>query len=153
MQGLPTTPTEDDAAKIPTEHERNGPRMNRTFTVRRKAAKRTLPWKLTADEIQLALSAPQDEGIRATKRPRLEEPLPTSAEEAATNTTSHAITVALPPSYAIADHTDLDPVTGTQPNSRTAGATGNWTLVEDAKLIGAVTNARVGYGHKSAKIA
>jgi hypothetical protein len=74
--------------------------------------------------------------------PRLEEPVPTSTDEATTNTKSHAVAVALPPSDATADHTDLDPVTETQPNARTVGATGNWTLVEDAKLVSAVTNTR-----------
>jgi hypothetical protein len=61
MQGPPTTPAEDDEASIKTEHEQNGPIMNPTITVRHKAAKRTLPWKLAADEILLALSLPQDE--------------------------------------------------------------------------------------------
>jgi hypothetical protein len=138
MQGPHTTPTEDDEASIPTEHVRNGPNLNRTFTVRRKAAKRTLPWKVTADEIQLALSPLQDEDIRETKRRRLEEPL----DEAATNTTPHTTAVALPSSDATADHTDSDPVTETQPNARTTGATGHFTLVEDAKLTSAVTNTR-----------
>jgi hypothetical protein len=142
MQGPPTTLTEDDEASIPTEHERNGPSMNPTITVRRKAAKRTLPWKLAADEIQLALAPPQDEDTRATKRPRLEKPVPTSTDGATTEDASHKITVALPPSDATTDHADSDPVTGTPPNARTTGATGRWTLVEDAKLIGAVTNTR-----------
>jgi hypothetical protein len=147
MQGPSTTPTEDDEASIPTEHVRNGPSMNRTFTVRRKAAKRTLPWKLTADEIQLALSPPQDEDIRETKRRRLEEPFPTSTDEAATEDSSHDITVALCPSEtapAAAHNHDAnaDPVTETQPNARTTGTTGCWTLVEDAKLTSAITNTR-----------
>jgi hypothetical protein len=83
---VPPTPTEDhDEASIPpTDHVRNSPNLNRTFTVRRKAAKSTLPWDLTEDEIQLALPRPQDEDehIRATKMPRLEEPLRTSTDEA-----------------------------------------------------------------------
>jgi hypothetical protein len=143
MQGPPTTPTEDHVSSIPTTHERNGPSMNPTITVRRKAAKRTLPWKLAADEIQLALSPSHDEGdIRETKRQRLQEPVPTSTDKAATYTTSHEITVAFPPSDAAADHTDSDPVTETQPNARAIGATGHWTLVEDAKLTSAVTSTR-----------
>jgi hypothetical protein len=98
MQQGSSSPTEDDEASIPTEHERNGPNWNRTFTVCRKAAKRTFPWELTADEIQLASPPPQDEDIQETKRPRLEEPVPTSIDEATTNTTPHATTVALPSS-------------------------------------------------------
>ena len=48
MQGPATPTTEDNEAYIPTELVRNGPDLNRTTTVRRKAAKRTFPWDLTA---------------------------------------------------------------------------------------------------------
>jgi hypothetical protein len=55
MQDPRTTSTEDGEVSIPTGHVRNGASMNpSTITVRRKAAKRTLPWKLAAGEIQLA---------------------------------------------------------------------------------------------------
>jgi hypothetical protein len=124
---------------------RNGPNLNRTFTVRRKAAKRILPWDLPVDEIQLVLPRPQDEDTRETKRPRLEEPVHITTDEAATNTTSHDTTVALPPAADAADHhadANADPVADTQPNARTSGATGRWTLVEDAKLTSAVTKTR-----------
>jgi hypothetical protein len=53
MQGPITTLNEDDEASIPTEFLRNGPNLNRTFTVRRKAAKRILPWDLTTGELHL----------------------------------------------------------------------------------------------------
>jgi hypothetical protein len=39
-----------------TEHVRNGPNLNRTF-MRRKGAKRTFPWDLTVEEIQLCATA------------------------------------------------------------------------------------------------
>jgi uncharacterized protein (DUF2237 family) len=141
MQGPPSTPTEDDEASIPTEHVRNGPNQNRIFTLRRKAAKRTFPWELTADEIQLASPPPHDEDTRETKRPRLEEPVLTSTDEASTNTTSEDITVALPPPDAAIDNDDAnaDPETETQPNARTTGAKGRWTVVEDADLTSALT--------------
>ena len=85
MQGPPTTPTKDDVSSIPTTHERNGPSMNPTITVRRKAAKRTLPWKLAADEIQLALSPSHDEGdIRETKSQRPQDPVPTTNDKTTT---------------------------------------------------------------------
>jgi hypothetical protein len=160
MQGPPTTPTTGDEASIPTEHMRNqgiSPNLNSTFTVRRKAAKRILPWDLPVDEVQLALPRvdevqlalprPQDEDTRETKRPRLEEPVHTSIDEAATKTTSHATTVALPatdatPAAADNDDANAEPVTDTQLNARTPGATGRWTLVEDAKLTTAVTKTR-----------
>jgi hypothetical protein len=89
MQG----PTEDDEASVPSEHVINGPNLNRTFTVRRKAAKRILPWDLPADEIQLVPPRPQDEDIiQEKKRPRLEEPFSTSpTDEATTENPFHAV--------------------------------------------------------------
>jgi hypothetical protein len=56
----------------------------------RKAAKRTFPWDLQADEIELVLPPPQREVIPARKKPRHEEPTP--PEEAATKISSHAPT-------------------------------------------------------------
>jgi hypothetical protein len=150
---VPPTPTEDDEASLPTDHVRNGPNLNRTLTVRRKAAKRTLPWDLTEDEIQLALPRSQDEDTRATKRPRLEEPLRTSTEEATTETASHATAVALSPATAAAvDHhlADPDPVLDMQPNARTTGALRHWTPEEDVKLTSAVAKTRkTKWGKKS----
>jgi hypothetical protein len=77
MQGPTASPTEgDEASFIPTDHGvRNGSQnLNRTLTIRRKAAKRILAWDLpTIEEIQLALPRPQDEHIHKTKRPRLEK--------------------------------------------------------------------------------
>jgi hypothetical protein len=142
MQG-PPTPSEDIDAFIPTEHAvRNRPQLS---AGNRKAAKRTFPWELKADEIQLALPRPQDEDdhTRATKRPRLEEPLPTSADEAPTESTQHDTTVALPPpdaTAATAAVTESDPVTDTHPIARIYGAPRNsWTPAEDAQLTRAVT--------------
>jgi hypothetical protein len=146
MQGPPTTPTEDDEASIPTENLRTGPNLNRTFTVRRKAVKRTFPWYLPTYEIQLASPRPQDEDTRETKRPRFEEPVPTSTDEAAAKTISDDTTVALTScdaAPAAADNADSDPVMDMHPEARTAGATGRWTLVEDAKLTSAVMNIRM----------
>jgi hypothetical protein len=136
----PTTPTEDDLACIPTEHAvRNGLNLS---AGNRKAAKRTFPWKLKADEIQLALSRPQDEDdyIRATKRPRLQDPIPTSTDEAPTENTTHGTTVALPLPATASDSDDSDPVTNTQPNVMTTGMSRHWTTEEDAKLTSATTN-------------
>jgi hypothetical protein len=136
----PTTPTEDDDASIPTERVRIGPRLS---AGNRKAAKRTFPWELTADEIQLALPRPQDEDdyIRETKRPRLEEPIPTSADEASTEKTSRDNTVELlPAAAAAADRDASDPVMDTQPNVMTTRTSRHWTPEEDAKLTSAVTD-------------
>jgi hypothetical protein len=52
----------------------NGSNWNRIFNVRRKAAKRTLPFDLTEEELEL-LTPPHDEAIPARKKPRLEMPL------------------------------------------------------------------------------
>jgi hypothetical protein len=96
MQSLPT-PTEDD----------EGPNLNRSVIVRRRAAKRTLPWDLPADELEL-VSPPQAEDTQATKKLRLERPFPTSADEAATKNMSHDTEVALPDAAASVDHDHAD---------------------------------------------
>jgi hypothetical protein len=147
----PPTPTEDDVAPIPTElHVRNSPNLNRTFTVRRKAAKRILPWDLPIDEIQLALPLPQDEDSPATKRPRLEEPFPTSTDEATTtNDTSHDTAVVLPPPDAAADS---DPVVYMHPDAGTTGTSRRWTPEENAKLTSAVLPTRKKKWNKGFKI-
>jgi hypothetical protein len=149
MQVPPTpTPIENDEADdtLPTDHVRNSPNLNRTFTVRRKAVKRTFPWDLAAGEIQLALPRPQDEdeGIRETKRPRLEEPFFASTDESTTEHTSHATVVALPPhdTATAAPPAESDPVMDMSPNARATGAFRRWTPEEDAKLISAVTKTR-----------
>jgi hypothetical protein len=71
---------EADAASIPTENDyvRDGPSLNRTFTVGRKAAKRTIPWdQAPGGELLRAAYIP----AAATKRPQLEEPFSASPEE------------------------------------------------------------------------
>jgi hypothetical protein len=143
MQGLPT-PTEDGEASVPSEHVLSGPNLNRTFTVRRKAAKRILPWDLPVDEIQLVLPRPQDEDIiQETKRPRLEGPFSSLIDdEATTMNPSHTTTVALPPADAAtaADRNDSDPVTDMHSIARTTGAPRYWSPEEDKQLTIAVTN-------------
>jgi hypothetical protein len=78
MQNPP--PTEDDKASISTENVGDDPHLNRTVNARRKAAKRTLPWDLSVNELEL-MSPQQGEDIPARKKPRLEEPLPATTEE------------------------------------------------------------------------
>jgi hypothetical protein len=73
----------------------------------------------------------------ARKKPRLEEPLSIPADEAASKTASPDISVDLPPPAADDDDVNADTVMDTQPN---AGATGRWTLEENAKLTRAVAN-------------
>jgi hypothetical protein len=153
------------------ESVRDDPQMNQNLTVtgvRRKAAKRTFPWDLPADEVQLTLPRTQDEVrddfIRETNRPRLEELLPTLIDEAPTENTTQDTTVALPsPDAAAADsdathpvtdaHPNVsttwaplprcyptDPVTDTHPNVTTSPPRRNWTPVEDEQLTRAITN-------------
>jgi hypothetical protein len=61
--------TDQAEASIPTEENVTGsPNLNRTFTVRRKAAKRILPWDLPIEEIKLASSPPQPVHIERIER-------------------------------------------------------------------------------------
>jgi hypothetical protein len=150
MQGPPPPPpSENDQAPISPETVSNGSDMNPTVIVRRKAAKRTLPFDLVAEEL-LPLSSssppPQAEDIPAArKKQRLEVPLPATRDEAARKTASPNLSVGLPAAAAAAaaddDDANTDSMTDTQPNagSRTR-ATGSWTLEEDAKLTRAVAN-------------
>jgi hypothetical protein len=128
------TEDDDDEASISMENEEEDTNLNDTFVVRRKAAKRTLPWDLSVDELEL-MSPPQAEAIRATKRPRLEERSSASAEAAAAELPSHDTAVSLPAAdvYVAADHADANSVKGTQ-------GTVHWTPEEDAKLNSAVMN-------------
>jgi hypothetical protein len=90
---VPANPSNDQAeAPRTTEPVRNGPNLNRTVTVRRKAAKRTdLEPSPQSIVVPLSLSpSPQAEEIPARKKPRVEEPLPTTTDEAARKTASPA---------------------------------------------------------------
>jgi hypothetical protein len=144
MQG-PPTPTENNEASVPMENVRDDPDLNRTVSLRRKAAKRTLPWDLAAGELDLMSSSPppQAEDIPAArKKRRIEEPFPTSSDEATTKNTSHDTTVALPPpdaAAAAADNVDANSAKGTR-------ATGRWTPEEDAKLNSAMNNCKKKHG-------
>jgi hypothetical protein len=139
MQGL----TEEAEASAFTDDVREGPTTNldtsSTFAVRRTAAKRTLPWDLAAGELILASPQPpppptQAGDIPATKKPRLEEPISASTDEAATKISSLDTAVSLPAAAtAASDDADEYPVKGTR-------AMAHWTPGEDAKLTSAVTN-------------
>jgi hypothetical protein len=118
---------EAEAASIP----RDGPNLNRTFTVRRKAAKRTFPWDMLAGELSL-VSLPQAEDVPATKKPRLEELFSASTDEATAKLSSHDTAVSLP--SATADHTDAESVKGSR-------ATDHRRLQKNAELKSVVTNA------------
>jgi hypothetical protein len=131
------TTDDDDEASISMENVREDPNLNDSFIVRRKAAKRTLPWDLSLDELEL-MSPPHAEDTPAMKRPRLEEPFSSSTDKAATTMPSHDTAVSLPAAAAAA----ADPVTDTQPNAKATRARSSWTAEEDAKLNSAVTNNR-----------
>jgi hypothetical protein len=97
----------------------NGPNLNRTFTMSRKAAKRTQPRYRAPSPQNLALPLPpppQEEDIPAS----LEDPLPTTTDEAARKTALSDVSVGLPPPATDNDDANADTATDTQPN---AGAT------------------------------
>jgi hypothetical protein len=102
----------------------NGPNQNRTFTERRKAAKRSEPWYQNLSR----------------KKPRLGEPLATTTtDEAARITAATDVSVGLAPPAADNSDTNAEPVTDVQPNAGATRATGLWTPEEDKKLTNAVT--------------
>jgi hypothetical protein len=142
MQALPT-PTEDDDAPIPPDTVSNDANTNPSVRLRRKAAKRTLPWDQAAGELDRMPSSwsPQAEDIPAvaTKKLRLEELLPNTTDKAARKTVSPDVSLGLPPPAAD-DGDDADAVTDTQPNDGKTRATARWTTDEDAKLTRAVAN-------------
>jgi hypothetical protein len=132
-----------EAASIPTETvvREQGPNLNqhqhhRTFTVHRKAAKRS------------TLQA-EAEAIPARKKQRLEEPLSTAAstttDEATRKTTSSEVSVDLPPPVAAArdDANNADLVSYySQHDAEATRATGRWTPEEDTKLTSAVNKIK-----------
>jgi hypothetical protein len=62
--------------------------------LRRKAAKRTLPWDLKAAELDLVDPLQQAEDVLATKKPCLETPIAISVAEDAAKTASPNVAVA-----------------------------------------------------------
>jgi hypothetical protein len=113
-----------------------------TGRLRRKAARRSEPLFIRRSPRRLGKAAAED--VPARKKPRLEEPLPTTTDEAASKNSSPEVSVGLPsPPAADADgdiddaNTNADPSMDTQPN---VVATGSWTLEEDAKLTSAFAN-------------
>jgi hypothetical protein len=119
--------------------------MNRKVAARRKAAKRTNPFDLEAEELHEHLMSPslspqEDEDIPAArKKPRLEVHLPTATDKAARQLASPDLSGGLPPADADND-VNADLVTDTQPNAGATRMTGQWTSEEDAKLTSAVAN-------------
>jgi hypothetical protein len=91
--------TEQAQAPIPPEPVINSPHLNRTLTLRRKAANRTDPLYLApppqniAAPLSLSLQA---EEISATKKPRVEESLPTTTDEAARMTSPFQVSFCKP---------------------------------------------------------
>jgi hypothetical protein len=96
--------TDQVEASVPTQNVREGPRQNpyRAVTVRRKAAKRSEKWYNETPPQKIAVPValsplPQVEEIPARKKPRVEEPLPTtSRDEAGRKTASPHISKGLP---------------------------------------------------------
>jgi hypothetical protein len=147
---------DDDEASISMEENvRDDPNPNPIVAARRKAAKRTLPWDLAAGELDLVSPQAEDIPAAARKKPRLEEPLPTTTDEAARKNASPDVSVVdyLPPPPSDNAAVYVDPMPDdTQPNDGATRAIGHWKQDEDAKLTSAVANTskkRCGKEHKT----
>jgi hypothetical protein len=130
-------PTDQTEASIPTDTTSNnnddGPDWNRIVKVRRKVAKRTRPFELAVEELDLVpSSAPHaEQKPPAKKRPRLEEPcFSASIDEAASKIASPDVSVDLP----------HPPAADGNANASIRATRQFWTLEEDAKLTSAVAN-------------
>jgi hypothetical protein len=139
MQG----PTNE--APVPTETVSNGPNLNRTFTVRRRAAKRSEPWYRivpppTPQSIAAALPPPppppEDEGLPPAKKPRLQTriSISTAADGVVHAHTAERVTI---DSHDDKPLTDSVTPAASLP-SAAASRDGSWKAVEDAKLTEAV---------------
>jgi hypothetical protein len=70
MQG-PPNPTKEDEASIPTELVPDGPHSSGgTVMLRRKAAKRTLPWDLVEGELDLLSPPPPQAEVNPSRKKR-----------------------------------------------------------------------------------
>jgi hypothetical protein len=79
-------------ASIPMETVSNGPNLNPTVTVYRKATKRTFPWDKAAGESP----STQAGEIASRKKSRVVQPLPTTGDEAVKKTASPAVSECVP---------------------------------------------------------
>jgi hypothetical protein len=152
-------PTDQAEASIPTVTVtvKEGPRLNPmgTFTVRRRAAKRSERWRQNVTAV-LPPSA-QGKGVVSRKRPRHGEHVATTTDNASRETASpesSAVGLLLPTTTTNASdvYAFADSVTGTQPNAGAARATGRWTPEEDAHLTSAVAEAKKKLWGKEYKI-
>jgi hypothetical protein len=129
------SPTDQAEASIPTETVRESSNQNLTLTVCRKAAKRSESWYQTTSEPLLT---------PARKKPRLEEPLPTTADEVDRETPAPDVPAGIPPPDATNDaNANADLVTDTKPNP---GAAWVWSLdtQKKCKLTNAALKPRRG---------
>jgi hypothetical protein len=75
--------TDEFETSIPTENVRNTQNLtSASFTLHRKAAKRTFPWELRAEEIISLLHRKMNISKRGSKRPRVEEHFLAPTDEA-----------------------------------------------------------------------
>jgi hypothetical protein len=138
MQG-PTNeapvPTETVSnGSVPTETVSNGPNLNRTFTVRRRAAKRSEPWyrvpppATPQSTAALPPPSPEDEDIPHAKKPRLQAltSFSTAADGVTTNSPDDT------PTYSVTPAASLPSAAASRPPPRA------WEPEEDAKLKKAV---------------
>jgi hypothetical protein len=88
--------TDQAEASIPMETVSNGPNLNPTVTVYRKATKRTFPWDKAAGELNVRSPSTKAREISARKKPRVVEPLPTTTNEAARKTSIPDVSEGVP---------------------------------------------------------
>jgi hypothetical protein len=137
--GTPSTSTSTSTSSMqdPTEDDEapgTNCDLNRIVKMRRKVAKRTLPFDITMEELHLIKK-------RRLEKLSLEKTLPT--EEGAKKTALPNVSECLAPPPADGDINDVnkDSVTDTQLNDgASTRATGGWTSEEDAQLTRSVAN-------------
>jgi hypothetical protein len=139
----------DEESLSSTEPERNNATSQAmSSTLRRRMAKRSYPWLPPAGAavtIPSLSSLLQDDAIPVSKRPRLLEPFPATAEADATKTASTHAEEAVPPAVA-----DEDPMTAMQPDaSATSGPHSVSTLENDTELTHEVLEPTVQRKHSS----
>jgi hypothetical protein len=131
-------PTDQTEATIPTETT-----VNRAGKLCRKVAKRTRPFELAAEELDLVPSSVPhaEQKPPASKKPRLEEPcFSASTDEVATEISTHGTVASLTAPTDVSVGLPHPPTADGNANASIWATRRRWTSEEDAKLTSAVAN-------------
>jgi hypothetical protein len=110
MQQSPCRSCSSQNAVLPTKAAiNNGPNMDGTFELQRKAARRAETWYF-AETLEVPLSPP----LRGEDRPHYEKPISMTKDESTKKTHSPQFAVAIPPPAAHNDGANTDPVMDTR---------------------------------------